>query len=56
MIKTAVDVFEMIGPTEEREIEFKKQVFKENGIRYGALDFSMQLADLLPQTGIPVPG
>lgn len=45
----AIDVFQVIGVAEKREIEFKRQAFKNEGIRYGALDFYMDVSALLPQ-------
>lgn len=47
--KIAVDVFEVIGPEQKREIAFKREAFEREGIRYGAIDFYMDVADLLPQ-------
>jgi hypothetical protein len=45
----ALDVFQTIGPDERREIAFKREAFKAEGIRYAALDYSMDVADILPQ-------
>lgn len=45
----ALDVFQTIGPDEAREIAFKRQAFKAENIRYGALDYAMDVAALLPQ-------
>jgi hypothetical protein len=45
----AVDVFPVIGPEETREIAFKRVAFKRERIRYGALSYAMDVAQLLPQ-------
>lgn len=54
----AVDIFKAIGEWETRLIEAKRKAFREREaeyggkkikVRYGALDWSMPLANLLPQ-------
>lgn len=45
----AIDVFQIIGPEEKKEIAFRREAFKKEGIRYGALDYSMDVSELLPQ-------
>jgi hypothetical protein len=52
-LNTAVDIFDTFQG-HETEIEFKRKAFKEHGVRYGALDYSMKPSDLIPQVGIPV--
>lgn len=56
----AVDIFTHIGPWEERVIALKRKLFKENDatfggtkhrVKYGALQWSDDLASLLPQLG-----
>lgn len=56
VLNTAVDIFASIDDQVKKEIEFKRLAFKKNGIRYGALDYSMSLDALIPQTGIPTKG
>lgn len=56
----AVDIFSHIGPWEEKIIAVKRKQFKENDatfggkkhhVKYGALQWSDDLASLLPQLG-----
>lgn len=51
-LNVAVDVFPSIGSTEEIEIADKRRIFAKVGVRYGALDYSMELAELIPQVGL----
>lgn len=48
-VNVAIDVFETIGPNEKKEIDFKRSAFRVEGIRYAALDYSMEASELLPQ-------
>ena len=45
----ALDVFETIGPNEQQEITFKRQALRTEGVKYAALDYSMDVAEILPQ-------
>lgn len=46
---TAIDVFQVIGVQERREIEFKRRAFREEGLKYAALDYSMEVSELTSQ-------
>jgi len=51
-LNTAVDIFETLEGR-QMEVDFKRRACKAAGVRYGALDYSMRISDLIPQTGIP---
>jgi len=48
----AIDLFEDIHGAEKQEIEFKRDIFKKNGVRYAALSMKSQLASVVEQLGI----
>lgn len=50
--KIAVDKFYFSEKIDPKEIEFKREMFKENGFKYGFLSPDKKLADLADELGL----
>lgn len=50
--KVAVDKFYFAERIDQKEIEFKRKVFEENGLKYGFLSPDKKLADLATELGL----